>query len=96
MVAQTSSGVQGSRRRHHALGVRGAVGVAALEAAAGDQHRQRPAPVIPAGVLVDLRRPVELAGTVDDGAVQQSPTVQILDQGRQGPVHRGSRLVLSE
>src|SRR5262249_31166797 len=56
--------VRGARlgRGGHPGGVRRAVDVAALESAAGQDDRHRPGPVVAARVLVDLRRPPELAG----------------------------------
>ena len=67
----------------HARGVGRAVGVAALEAAAGEHAGHRAGPVVAAGVLVDLRRAAELAGADDDRAVQHAAVVEVLDQGRQ-------------
>ena len=76
-------GRAGIRRGSHALGVGGAVSVAALETAAGQEHRHRPGPVVATGILVNLRRTAEFPGTIDRRPVQQATIAQVLDEGRQ-------------
>src|SRR5437016_13586326 len=49
-------------------GIGGADGSTAADAAAADQHRERGAPVVAAGVVVDARRAAELAGDYDQRA----------------------------
>ena len=49
--------------------------------AAGDLR-----PVVAAGVVVDLRRPAELAPGDDDGVVEHAADLQVLDQGREALV----------
>src|SRR5437667_8691315 len=48
----------------HAVGVGGAVDVAALETAAGQDDRHRAGPVVAAGILVDAWGAAELAGAI--------------------------------
>src|SRR2546430_4502840 len=67
---------------HHTLGVRAAVDVALLKAAAGEQHGHRPRPVVASGSAIDGRGAAELAGAVDDRAVQQALRGQVADEGR--------------
>ena len=45
-------------------------------------------PVVAAGVLVDLRRPSELAHADDQRAAGQAAVVQVVDQRREGAVQR--------
>ena len=47
------------------------------------------APVVAAAVLVDLRRAAELGQEDDQRLVEQAAGVQVVDQGREGPVDAG-------
>src|SRR5205085_7485983 len=60
---------------------RRAVGLAALEGAAAEDHRPAAGPVVAAGVLVDARRPAELAHPQDDRVFPHAAVVEVFDQG---------------
>src|SRR5579884_1033854 len=71
------------RRWRHPLSVGAAVNEAAFETAAGQHDGHRAGPVVAAGAGVDARCAAELAGAVDDGALQQAVVVEVMDQSRQ-------------
>ena len=77
-------------------GVGGADGLAHLQAAAGQHHRQGARPVVAAGVLVDPRRPAELAPDQHQGVLQHAPAVHVLHQAGPGHVELGQLLFLED
>src|SRR5262249_34992019 len=72
----------------------GAVGLAAVDGAAADHHRPAAGPVVAAGVLVDVRRPAELAHPEHHGVLQHAALVQVLDQGAHALVQARAVAVL--
>ena len=96
IVAPRSAGVTGrsagcSPRRSEA-----ADDAAPPDAAAGEEGRVAGVPVVAAGPVVDLRRAAELAHGDDQGRVQQAAVVQVVEQGREGPVEHPAVAVLHD
>ena len=69
--------------RAHRLVVAGADDLAALHAAAGQQHEHGARVVVAAGVGVDLRRAAELAGDEDGRRLEQALVGERGEAGRQ-------------
>src|SRR5262249_62149881 len=77
-------------------GVGGAVNGAAADAGAGEHHRVAVRPVIAAAIAVDLRCAAHLAHHHDQCFVQEAPLVEVLHQGRVGPVEVGQLVFLED
>src|SRR5262249_14266395 len=75
-------------------GVGGAVHLPAAYAGAGQKRRLAEAPVVAAGVLVQLRRPPELATPDDERLVEEAAAMQVVERGRQAAVEVRQRVVL--
>src|SRR5262245_21431788 len=70
--------------------VRGAVDVAGLEAAAGQDQAEGVAIVISTGAVLRYREPAELAAPNDDGLIQKAARLQVLDQSRRRIIDFGA------
>src|ERR1043165_5273909 len=68
--------------------VRGAVDLAAANAAASEGNGKHMAPMVAAGIRVDPWRSAELAHPDDERVVKHSAGVQVLEQCGISPVHR--------
>jgi hypothetical protein len=74
--------------------VAGAVDVAGLDAAPGEEEAVAEVPVVAAGGGVDLRAPPELAHDDDEGTVEHAAGGQVVEQAGDGGVERGKEPVL--
>ena len=74
------------------MSVGGAVDPAALDAAAGEHDRLAEAPVVTAGVFVDLRRAAKLAPNRHQRLLQQAALVEIVQQRGQSLVEHRQQL----
>ncbi len=91
---QNVLGVFGVVFDHGGVGVGGADGSATFDAPTGEGGAEGAHPVVAAGGGVDAGGAAMFAPGDDHGRFQQTPLVEVFDEGRVGLIERGEEAVL--